>query len=70
MLNFASLSIVFSCWKKTLSLVSNLLLHHSIRHGIIHGSRTLAERTKTLKEFQSQTGPTILLMTLGTGAVG
>ncbi|KAG4279559.1 hypothetical protein FPRO04_13628 [Fusarium proliferatum] len=63
-------SIVFSCWKKTLFLVSNLLSHHSIRHGIIHGSRTLAERTKTLKEFQSKTGPTILLMTLGTGAVG
>ncbi|KAF5652542.1 DNA repair and recombination RAD5C [Fusarium sp. NRRL 25303] len=63
-------SIVFSCWKKTLFLVSNLLSHHSIRHGIIHGSRTLAERTKTLKEFQSKTGPTVLLMTLGTGAVG
>ncbi|KAF5549978.1 hypothetical protein FNAPI_7895 [Fusarium napiforme] len=63
-------SIVFSCWKKTLFLVSNLLSHHSIRHGIIHGSRTLAERTKALKEFQSKTGPGILLMTLGTGAVG
>ncbi|RBA12654.1 hypothetical protein FPRO05_04104 [Fusarium proliferatum] len=49
---------------------SNLLSHHSIRHGIIHGSRTLAERTKTLKEFQSKTGPTVLLMTLGTGAIG
>ncbi|KAF5590987.1 SNF2-related [Fusarium pseudocircinatum] len=33
-------------------------------------TRTLAERTKSLKEFQSKTGPTILLMTLGTGAVG
>ncbi|KAF5593767.1 DNA repair and recombination RAD5C [Fusarium subglutinans] len=63
-------SIVFSCWKKTLFLVSALLSHHSIRHGIIHGSRTLTERTKALKEFQSKTGPTILLMTLGTGAVG
>ncbi|KAG4264839.1 hypothetical protein FPRO03_00123 [Fusarium proliferatum] len=63
-------SIVFSCWKKTLFLISNLLSHHAIRYGMIHGSRTLAERTKTLKDFQSNTGPTILLMTLGTGAVG
>ncbi|KAF5558575.1 SNF2-related [Fusarium mexicanum] len=62
--------IVFSCWKKTLFLISALLSHHSIRYGIIHGSRTLTERTKALKEFQSKTGPTILLMTLGTGAVG
>ncbi|KAJ4125773.1 hypothetical protein NW765_001547 [Fusarium oxysporum] len=37
---------------------------------MIHGSRSLAERTKVLKEFQSKNGPTILLMTLGTGAVG
>ncbi|KAG4293537.1 hypothetical protein FPRO06_00122 [Fusarium proliferatum] len=63
-------SIVFSCWKKTLFLVSKLLSHHSIRYGMIHGSRTLSERTKALKDFQSKTGPNILLMTLGTGAVG
>ncbi|EXK49760.1 hypothetical protein FOMG_02243 [Fusarium oxysporum f. sp. melonis 26406] len=63
-------SIVFSCWKKTLFLVRDLLSHHSIDHGMIHGSRSLAERTKVLKEFQSKNGPTILLMTLGTGAVG
>lgn len=66
----AEKSIVFSCWKKTLSFVSTLLSHHSIEYRIIHGSRTLAERTKALKEFQSKNGPSILLMTLGTGAVG
>ncbi|UKZ69784.1 uncharacterized protein TrAtP1_010788 [Trichoderma atroviride] len=34
------------------------------------GSLALAERSKVLKDFQSPTGTNILLMTLGTGAVG
>ncbi|CAJ0544021.1 Ff.00g040430.m01.CDS01 [Fusarium sp. VM40] len=62
--------IIFSCWKTTLELVSKLLSHHSIEHGFIHGSLSLNERSKVLKEFRLTTGPNILLMTLGTGAVG
>lgn len=37
---------------------------------MIDGSLSLAERIKVLKDFQSPTGTDILLMTLGTGAVG
>ncbi|KAJ3454414.1 hypothetical protein MRS44_018308 [Fusarium solani] len=63
-------SIVFSSWKKTLDIVSKLLSNNSIRHDIIHGACTLAERSKALKRFESDDGPNVLLMTLGTGAVG
>ncbi|KAF2178005.1 hypothetical protein K469DRAFT_676470 [Zopfia rhizophila CBS 207.26] len=63
-------SIVFSCWKKTLSIVGDLLLSHSIRYDMIDGSLPLTERLKVLKDFRSPSGANILLMTLGTGAVG
>ncbi|KAI0805705.1 SNF2 family N-terminal domain-containing protein [Xylaria sp. FL0064] len=55
--NSSHKSIVFSCWKKTLDLVGGLLHSQGIRHNTIH-------------DFRSPTGANILLMTLGTGAVG
>ncbi|XDG06032.1 hypothetical protein ABKA04_005647 [Annulohypoxylon sp. FPYF3050] len=63
-------SIVFSCWKKTLNLVQELLNISNIRCVMVDGSLPLAQRLKVLKEFRSPTGANILLMTLGTGAVG
>ncbi|KAI1121432.1 SNF2 family N-terminal domain-containing protein [Nemania abortiva] len=63
-------SIVFSCWKKTLDLVSGLFQEQGIRYDMIDGSLPLNERVKVLKDFRSSTGADILLMTLGTGAVG
>ncbi|KAK6063731.1 DNA repair protein rad5 [Seiridium cupressi] len=62
-------SIIFSSWKKTLGLVSELLANHGIRHNTIDGSLPLAERIKVLSDFRSFNGANILLMTLGTGAV-
>ena len=61
---------MFSCWKKTLRLVGDLLAHYSIRYDMIDGSLPLNERLKVLKDFRSSGGANILLMTLGTGAVG
>ncbi|KAI0531666.1 SNF2 family N-terminal domain-containing protein [Xylaria digitata] len=63
-------SIVFSCWKKTLDLAGGLFQSQGIRYSMIDGSLPLAERVKVLKNFRSPTGANILLMTLGTGAVG
>ncbi|KAK8133073.1 P-loop containing nucleoside triphosphate hydrolase [Apiospora kogelbergensis] len=63
-------SIVFSSWKKTLGLVSRLFTSHGIRHKTIDGSLPSGERIKVLKDFRSSNGANILLMTLGTGAVG
>ena len=63
-------SIVFSSWKKTLSLIGELLTIRKIPFYCIHGSLSLGERIRILKDFRSSAGANILLMTLGTGAVG
>lgn len=63
-------SIVFSYWKKTLDLVGKMLLARNIRSYFIHGSVAHSERRRVLADFRSQNGHGILLMTLGTGAVG
>ncbi|KAI8630497.1 SNF2 family N-terminal domain-containing protein [Xylariaceae sp. FL1651] len=63
-------SIVFSCWKKTLDLAGGLLQSQGIPYNMINGSLSLAERVKVLKDFRSPRGANVLLMTLGTGAVG
>ncbi|KAK8123092.1 P-loop containing nucleoside triphosphate hydrolase [Apiospora sp. TS-2023a] len=63
-------SIVFSSWKKTLNLVSQLFTTYGIQHKTIDGSLPSGERIKVLKDFRSFSGANILLMTLGTGAVG
>ncbi|KAF2466886.1 uncharacterized protein BDR25DRAFT_305757 [Lindgomyces ingoldianus] len=63
-------SIVFSCWKKTLNLVGDLLNHYKTPFDMIDGSLALNERLKILKDFRSPDGANVLLMTLGTGAVG
>lgn len=62
--------IVFSSWKKTLDLAAVLLNSTGLRYDFIHGGLALKKRLKVLEEFRSPTGPNILLMTLGTGAVG
>jgi SWI/SNF-related matrix-associated actin-dependent regulator of chromatin subfamily A3 len=63
-------SIVFSFWKTTLNIVAELLDKHGLQHCRIHGSMTLTERRKVLAEFRTSQSTSILLMTLGTGAVG
>jgi SNF2 family DNA or RNA helicase len=64
------ISIIFSAWKKTLDLAAELLNQASLKHNTIHGSLSLKQRLKVLKDFKSPVGPNILLMTLGTGAEG
>ncbi|KAK0669910.1 SNF2 family N-terminal domain-containing protein [Cercophora samala] len=63
-------SIVFSSWKKTLGLIGELLTSHGIPFYCIQGSLSLGERIRILQAFRSSAGANILLMTLGTGAVG
>ncbi|KAL3298850.1 SNF2-related protein [Colletotrichum asianum] len=63
-------SIAFSSWKKTLDIAQQLLMQHGIKSCCIHGSLSLSDRLKVLKSFRSPLGPDVLLMTLGTGAVG
>jgi SNF2 family DNA or RNA helicase len=50
--------------------MGKLLSYRSIRYDMIDGSLSLTERIKVLNNFRSPSGVNILLMTLGTGAVG
>ncbi|KAG8156420.1 hypothetical protein KVR01_013761 [Diaporthe batatas] len=63
-------SIVFSFWKTTLDLVSQLLEAQGLGCFMIHGSLPLSQRRQILDRFRSTDDAHILLMTLGTGAVG
>ncbi|KAL2281018.1 hypothetical protein FJTKL_12130 [Diaporthe vaccinii] len=63
-------SIVFSFWKSTLDLVGQLLAARGLEFYMIHGSLPLNERRRILDGFRSAGNAHILLMTLGTGAVG
>src|SRR5277367_755851 len=68
--NYVLHSIVFSAWKKTLDLVACLFFAKTIPFATIDGSLSLPERRKVLSNFKSKPDVKVLLMTLGTGAVG
>jgi hypothetical protein len=68
--NYLLHSIVFSAWKKSLDLVACLFSVKAIPFATIDGSISLPERRKVLLDFKSKPDTKVLLMTLGTGAVG
>lgn len=63
-------SIIFSSWKKTLYIIAALLTAHRIPFVQIDGSLPLPERRRILNNFEENGQILVLLMTLGTGAVG
>jgi SNF2 family DNA or RNA helicase len=63
-------SIVFSFWKKSLDLVGNLFNANGIQYCRVDGSLSLGKRKAVLSEFQGNLEVRVLIMTLGTGAVG
>ncbi|CAG9945357.1 unnamed protein product [Clonostachys rosea f. rosea IK726] len=63
-------SIVFSFWRQSLDVVGRLLAEHNITYCRVDGLLKPAHRKKVLEEFCSENSPRVLLMTLGTGAVG
>jgi hypothetical protein len=68
--NYVVRSMVFSAWKKSLSLVAFLLSAKNIPFATIDGSLSLLDRRKVLSNFKSKPDIKVLLITLGTGAVG
>ncbi|KAJ5501630.1 Helicase C-terminal [Penicillium expansum] len=62
--------VVFSSWKKTLYIVAELLSSNGIKYSMIEGSLSLSKRLQELQRYQNQKETNVLLMTLGTGAVG
>ncbi|KAI1339049.1 P-loop containing nucleoside triphosphate hydrolase protein [Xylariaceae sp. FL0016] len=63
--------IVFSVWKRTLDITESLLQSQGFQYCRVDGSvSTAKKRKKILKTFQEEHSARVLLMTLGTGAVG
>ncbi|KAJ5373530.1 hypothetical protein N7517_005536 [Penicillium concentricum] len=62
--------VVFSSWKKTLLIVAELFSSKGIKYSMIEGSLSLSKRLQELQKYQNQMETNVLLMTLGTGAVG
>ena len=67
---FGISSIVFSTWKKSLELVARLLAVKNIPFVSVDGSVSLKDRKNVLLDFQENSTTAVLLMTLGTGAMG
>ncbi|KAK5056112.1 hypothetical protein LTR84_012665 [Exophiala bonariae] len=63
-------SIIFSFWKKSLDIVDAMLEDRGISHLRVDGSVPFSQRKSILRKFQSSDVHTVLLMTLGVGAVG
>jgi len=63
-------SIVFSSWKKSLDLIGDLFEANGVRYCHVDGSLSLGKRKAVLSEFQANQEVGVLVMTLGTGAVG
>jgi SNF2 family DNA or RNA helicase len=63
-------SIIFSSWTKSLDLVAFHLASQNTDFARIDGTYTLSQRQKVLEDFDQNSSVRILLMTLGTGAVG
>jgi SWI/SNF-related matrix-associated actin-dependent regulator of chromatin subfamily A3 len=61
---------VFSFWKKSLSLVGEILQNRGIRYLKLDGDVPYKERKSVLRRFQDVQEERVLLMTLGIGAVG
>ncbi|KAF4990996.1 hypothetical protein FGRMN_8117 [Fusarium graminum] len=63
-------SIIFSCWTRTLHLISRHLDQAKIPYLQLDGDSPLAQRKKTLLEFETGDEWPVLIMTTGTGAFG
>jgi SWI/SNF-related matrix-associated actin-dependent regulator of chromatin subfamily A3 len=63
-------SIVFSFWKRSIDLVGKLFNEEGIPFGRVDGDVDPPRRRKILEEFHSNHSLRVLVMTIGTGAVG
>ncbi|KAJ4267530.1 hypothetical protein NW762_003637 [Fusarium torreyae] len=63
-------SIIFSCWTRTLYLISRHLDKAKIPYLQLDGNSPLPQRQTTLSKFESEDEMPVLIMTTGTGAFG
>ncbi|OAQ70971.2 helicase [Pochonia chlamydosporia 170] len=67
---WTSKSIIFSCWTRTLYLLSSHLERAKIPYLRIDGDCPLSQRQTRLSQFASDSELPVLIMTTGTGAYG
>jgi SWI/SNF-related matrix-associated actin-dependent regulator of chromatin subfamily A3 len=65
-----SRSIIFSYWRQSLQKLAEILEKANIRFVVLEGSLNLSQRRSVLELFKNHADIPVLLMTLGTGAVG
>ncbi|KAH6856125.1 SNF2 family N-terminal domain-containing protein [Chaetomium sp. MPI-CAGE-AT-0009] len=63
-------SIIFSFWRRSLDLVEKLFNEEGIVFGRVDGDVDPPRRRKILRDFHEDPSVKVLLMTIGTGAVG
>jgi SNF2 family DNA or RNA helicase len=63
-------SIIFSYWRQSLHKLARILEKANIKFVILEGSLNLSQRRSVLEIFKTHADIPVLLMTLGTGAVG
>lgn len=63
-------SIIFSFWKRSIDLVEKLFNEQDITFGRVDGDVDPSRRQRILAEFHDNPSVRVLLMTIGTGAVG
>ncbi|KAK3389795.1 SNF2 family N-terminal domain-containing protein [Podospora didyma] len=63
-------SIIFSFWRRSLDLVGELFDEEGIAFNQVDGNVDPAQRRKLLAQFHDDSSVRVLLMTIGTGAVG
>ncbi|KAF5982414.1 helicase-like transcription factor [Fusarium coicis] len=63
-------SIIFSCWTRTLYLISRHLEQAKIPYLQLDGESPLRQRQATLLKFENEDETPVLIMTTGTGAFG
>ncbi|KAL6904139.1 SNF2 family N-terminal domain-containing protein [Trichoderma evansii] len=63
-------SIIFSCWTRTLKLLSRYLEEAGIKYLCIDGSCSLSQRQAKLDQFANDDEKRVLIMTTGTGGFG
>ncbi|KAI1871349.1 uncharacterized protein JN550_004794 [Neoarthrinium moseri] len=68
--NLAEKSIVFSFWRRSLNLVSKLFRNEGIDFRRVDGDIKTSARRHIFNEFRDNPSVRVLLMTIGTGAVG
>ncbi|KAK3323152.1 SNF2 family N-terminal domain-containing protein [Cercophora scortea] len=63
-------SVIFSSWTGMLDLLENALSQSGFKYQRIDGTKTLKQRTDALNMFREDGTTTVLLASLGSGAVG